>query len=166
MTLNTGLYYLVFFILAAITLFAGVMTVSLRNVVHSALALIGTFFGVAGIYLMLEAEFLAVVQVLIYVGAVSVLILFSIMLTRGLMQSTQTSFNNQWGLAALVAFALFAGMTIIAIAGNWPVGSTPITTDLVPTLGKLLVTSYVLPFEVVSVLLLGALVGALLIARD
>ncbi len=166
MTLTTGLYYLVFFILAAITLVAGVLTVSLRNVVHSALALVGTFFGVAGIYLLLEAEFLAVVQVLIYVGAVSVLILFSIMLTRGLMQSTRTSLNDQWGIAALVAFALFAGMTIIAIAGNWPVGSTSITTDLVPALGKLLVTSYVLPFEVVSVLLLGALVGALLIARD
>ncbi len=166
MTLNTGLYYLVFFILAVITLFAGVMTVSLRNVVHAALALIGTFFGVAGIYLLLEAEFLAVVQVLIYVGAVSVLILFSIMLTRGLMQSTYTSLNNQWGIALLVSIALFAAMTVIAIVGNWPVGSTAITGDLVPALGKLLVTSYVLPFEVVSVLLLGALVGALLIARD
>ncbi|MGB8646546.1 MAG: NADH-quinone oxidoreductase subunit J [Anaerolineae bacterium] len=166
MTLTTGLYYLVFFIVAAVTLGAAVLTVSLRNVVHSALALVGTFFGVAGIYLLLEAEFLAVVQVLIYVGAISVLILFAIMLTRGLMQASNRSLNDQWGLAALVSFALFAGMTGIAITGHWPVGTTDITTDLIPQLGKLLVTSYVLPFEVVSVLLLGALVGALVIARD
>ena len=166
MSLTDAIYYLVFIILAVITLVSAVLTVTLRNIVHAALALVGAFFGVAGIYLLLEAEFLAVVQVLIYVGAISVLILFAIMLTRGLMQSTQSSLNSQWELAAVVAAALFGGMAIVAIAAPWSLGSASITADLVPQLGKLLVTTYVLPFEVVSVLLLGALVGALMIARD
>lgn len=166
MALNDVLYYLVFFLLSAVTLIAGLLVVTLRNVVHSALALVGAFFGVAGLYLLLEAEFLAVVQVLIYVGAISVLILFAIMLTRGLMTSVQTSANNQWAAAALLSIFLFLGMLLIAARGPWPIATQPITTDLVPRLGTLFVTSYVLPFEVVSVLLLGALVGALLIARD
>ena len=166
MTVTEGLYYLVFIILAVVTLGAGLLTVTLRNIVHSALALVGAFFGVAGIYLLLEAEFLAVVQVLIYVGAISVLILFAIMLTRGLMQSDRSQSNRQAGPAALVALVLFGGMALMAIRGPWPVASVAITADLVPRLGTLLVTTYVLPFEVVSVLLLGALVGALVIARD
>jgi NADH:ubiquinone oxidoreductase subunit 6 (subunit J) len=166
MSLNDVLYYLVFFLLAAVTLIAGLLVVTLRNVVHSALALVGAFFGVAGLYLLLEAEFLAVVQVLIYVGAISVLILFAIMLTRGLMSSVETGVNGQWAAAALIAIFLFLGMLLVAARGPWPVDTQAITTDLVPRLGTLLVTTYVLPFEVVSVLLLGALVGALLIARE
>ena len=103
MPLNDLIYYLVFLLLSAVTLIAGLLVVTLRNVVHSALALVGAFFGVAGLYLLLEAEFLAVVQVLIYVGAISVLILFAIMLTRGLMTSVQTGVNNQWAAAALIS---------------------------------------------------------------
>lgn len=166
MSLTDIVYYLVFFLLATVTLIAGLMVVTLRNVVHSALALVGAFFGVAGLYLLLEAEFLAAVQVLIYVGAISVLILFAIMLTRGLMASVQTGVNGQWAAAALISVFLFLGMLLVAARGPWPVDTQSITTDLVPGLGTLLVTTYVLPFEVVSVLLLGALVGALLIARE
>lgn len=170
MSLNDALYYLVFFVLAAVTLIAGLLVVTVRNVVYAALALVGAFFGVAGLYLLLEAEFLAVVQVLIYVGAISVLILFAIMLTRGLMSTAQTGVNAQWAAAALIAVFLFLGMFLVAGRGPWPLNTDPntqkITTDLVPQLGTLLVTTYVLPFEVVSVLLLGALVGALLIARE
>ncbi len=168
MSLNDTLYYLAFFVLAALTLIAAIITVTVRNVVHAALALVGAFFGVAAIYLLLEAEFLAVVQVLIYVGAISVLILFAIMLTRGLMQSTETGVNAQWAAAALLALFLFLGMFLIAAASPWPIANPipAITTDLVPRLGELLVTTYVLPFEVISLLLLGALVGALMIARE
>jgi NADH:ubiquinone oxidoreductase subunit 6 (subunit J) len=166
MSLTDALYYLVFFLLAALTLIAGVLVVTVRNVVHSALALVGAFFGVAGIYLLLEAEFLAVVQVLIYVGAISVLILFAIMLTRGLMSSDETGVNAQWAAVALIATFLFMGMFLISARGPWPIDTTAITTDLVPRLGQLLVTTYVLPFEVISLLLLGALIGALMIARE
>ncbi len=166
MSLTTVVYYIVFFIIAALTLGAGILVVTVRNVVHAAMALVGAFFGVAAIYLLLEAEFLAVVQVLIYVGAISVLILFAIMLTRGLMSSDQTGVNTQWAAAALIAFFLFLGMFLISERGPWALATQAITADLVPTLGKLLVTTYVLPFEVISLLLLGALVGALVIARE
>ncbi len=166
MSLPDVLYYLAFFILAAITIGAAVLVVTVRNVVHAALALVGAFFGVATLYLLLEAEFLAVVQVLIYVGAISVLILFAIMLTRGLMQSEETGVNNQWAAAAAIGVVLFLGMVIVAIRGPGAEGTQAITADLVPRLGTLLVTTYVLPFEVVSLLLLGALVGALMIARE
>ncbi len=166
MTLTETLYYVAFFIVAALTLFAGLLVVTVRNVVHAALALVGAFFGVAAIYLLLEAEFLAVVQVLIYIGAIAVLILFAIMLTRGLMQSQETGVKKQWAAAAIIAGVLFLGMALIAVRGPWMVGTQPITADLVPQLGTLLVTSYVLPFEVISLLLLGALVGALVIARE
>ncbi len=166
MSLTDALYYLGFFLLAIATLAAALLTVTVRNVVHAALALVGTFFGVAGIYLLLEAEFLAVVQVLIYVGAISVLILFAIMLTRGLMRTTDTGVNSQWAAAAVVAVLLFLGMTVMVVAAPWRIATQSITVDIVPTLGRLLVTTYVLPFEVISILLLGALVGALMIARD
>ena len=166
MSLTDTLYYLVFFLLAALTLIAGILVVTVRYVVHSALALVGAFFGVAGLYLLLEAEFLAVVQVLIYVGAISVLILFAIMLTRGLMSSDETGVNAQWAAAALIAMFLFMGMFLISARGPWPIDTTAITTDLVPRLGQRLVTTYVLPFEVISLLLLGALIGALMIARE
>ncbi len=167
MSLTGFFFYLTFFILAAGTLIAGLLTVTLRNVFHSALALVGTFFGVAAFYLLLEAEFLAVVQVLIYVGAISVLILFAIMLTRGLMRgSNETGVNAQWGIAALVAVFLFFGMFMIALQGPWPIQAQPITQDLTPGLGASLLTTYVLPFEIASVLLLAALIGALIIARE
>ncbi len=165
MSLTDVLWYVAFGTLATVTLIAGFMTVTLRNVLHAALALVGTFFGVAGIYLLLEAEFLAVVQVLIYVGAISVLILFAIMLTRGLMR-TEGGTNSQWATAAVLALALFLGMLLISLQGPWPAQPANIVGDLVPTLGTALLTTYVLPFEIVSVLLLAALVGALVIARD
>ncbi len=166
MSLTDALYYIAFFLLAIVTLVAGLLTVTVRNVVHAALALVGTFFGVAGLYLLLEAEFLAVVQVLIYIGAISVLILFAIMLTRGLMRNTDTGVNSQWAAAAVIALLLFLGMALMAITTPWHISTQSITVDMVPRLGQLLITTYVLPFEVISVLLLGALVGALMIARE
>src|SRR5919202_3180030 len=167
MGLTDVLWYVAFAVLAGITLIAGFFTVTFRNVFHAALALVGTFFGVASMYLLLEAEFLAVVQVLIYVGAISVLILFAIMLTRGLMRTTDESgTNNQWAIAAIIAAFLFLGMLLISLQGPWPVNPSSIAGDLVPALGTALLTTYVLPFEIASVLLLAALVGALVIARD
>jgi NADH-quinone oxidoreductase subunit J len=76
------LIMIIFFVLSAFTLAAGLMVVTVKNIIHSALWLIGSFFSVAALYLLMEAEFIAIVQVLIYVGAISILILFAIMLTR------------------------------------------------------------------------------------
>lgn len=157
---------LVFFLVAALTLTAAFATVLLRNVFHAGLALVGAFFGVAAIYLMLEAEFLAIVQILVYVGAIAVLILFAIMLTRSLMKSEESGINKQWAWAATAITTLFLGMFLVILQVPWQQNVTTINTDLVPHLGTQLLTTYVLPFEIVSVLLLAALIGAFIIARE
>jgi NADH-quinone oxidoreductase subunit J len=166
MSLTTVIAQLVFFLVAALTLIAGFMTVTLRNVFHAGLALVGTFFGVAAIYLMLEAEFLAIVQVLIYIGAIAVLILFAVMLTRTLMKSQDSNINGQWAWAALAIGVLFLGMFLVILQVPWVHSGAAVYLDLVPFLGTQLLTTYLLPFEVVSVLLLAALIGAFIIARE
>lgn len=167
MDATTVIAQLVFFLIAGLTLTAAFLTVLVRNIFHAALSLVGTFFGVAAIYLMLEAEFLAIVQVLIYIGAIAVLILFAVMLTRGLMKRDTISFNKQWAWAALAISTLFLGMFILILQVPWlQSGGTAVYADTVPFLGQQLLTTYILPFEVVSVLLLAALVGAFIIARE
>ncbi|TAH51653.1 MAG: NADH-quinone oxidoreductase subunit J [Chloroflexota bacterium] len=156
----------VFFLVAALTLAAAFATVLLRNVFHAGLALVGTFFGVAAIYLMLEAEFLAIVQVLIYIGAIAVLILFAIMLTRSLMKNEDSGMNKQWAWAAIAISTLFLGMFIVILQVPWLLNTSVIGTDIVPFLGTELLTTYLLPFEIVSVLLLATLIGAFIIARE
>ncbi len=166
MTTDQVVLYVAFFVLGAIALIGGLLVASLRNVMHAALALMMSFMGVAGIYVLLEAEFVAAVQVLVYVGAISVLILFAIMLTRGLMTRTLPTENNQWIGAATLAVLLFAVLFFIAVGTNWPQGQTINTGDLIPKIGTELMTTYVLPFEIASLVLLAALIGAIVIARD
>jgi NADH-quinone oxidoreductase subunit J len=156
----------VFFLVAALTLTAAFATVLLRNVFHAGLALVGTFFGIAAIFLMLEAEFLAIVQILINIGAIAVLILFAIMLTRGLMKNEDSNINGQWAWVALATSTLFIGIFILILQVPWQLSFTVVDADIVPHLGAALLTTYVLPFEVVSVLLLAALIGAFIIARE
>lgn len=166
MDANTIIAQLVFFLVAGLTLTAAFLTVLVRNVFHAGLALVGTFFGVAAIYLMLEAEFLAIVQVLVYIGAIAVLILFAVMLTRGLMKNESSNMNRQWAWAALVVSTLFLGMFLIILQVPWLINPAAVYTDTVPFLGTQLLTTYLLPFEVVSVVLLAALIGAFIIARE
>lgn len=160
------LTYVAFVVLAAVALVGAFLAVSLRNLLRSALALILSFMGVAGIYFVLEAEFVGIVQVIIYIGAISVLILFAIMLTRGIMTGSETAENSQWIGAAFVSLLLFAVLFFVAITTHWPVAPAPITTDLIPQIGTELVGQYVLPFEAASLLLLAALIGAIVIARE
>ncbi len=167
MSIDLLLTYVAFFVLAAITIIGGLLVAFVRNIMHAALALMMAFMGVAGIYLLLEAEFIAAVQVLIYVGAIAVLILFAIMLTRGLMTRTLPPENNQWLAAGGLALLLFVALVYIAVTTHWPVGTQALAgTDLIPKIGTELVTTYVLPFEVASILLLAALIGAIVIARE
>ncbi|MBI3912889.1 MAG: NADH-quinone oxidoreductase subunit J, partial [Chloroflexi bacterium] len=107
MTISEFLTNFAFFVFAALTLVGALITVGARNLLHSALGLVVALVGVAAIYFLLEAEFLAVVQILIYVGAIAVLLLFAIMLTRGLMTGNLQAFNGQWIAAAIVAVLLF-----------------------------------------------------------
>ncbi|MCL4393857.1 MAG: NADH-quinone oxidoreductase subunit J [Chloroflexi bacterium] len=160
------LTYVAFFAMAAVALVGAFLAVSLRNLVRSALGLILSFMGVAGIYFVLEAEFVAIVQVIIYIGAISVLILFAIMLTRGLMSGAEAAENRQWIGGAFIALFLFAVIFFVAITTNWPVVQAPVSADLIPKIGTELVGQYVLPFEAASLLLLAALIGAIVIARE
>jgi len=166
MSTDLLLTYIGFFVLAAIALIGALIAVSRQNILHAALGLILSFIGVAGIYFVLEAEFVGVAQILIYVGAISVLILFAVMLTRGLMRSAVSAHNSQWVYAVLITLLLFAALVSVAVNTNWNVAQTKVTTDLIPKIGTELMTTYLLPFEAVSLLLLGALVGAIVIARE
>ena len=159
----------VFVVLSAITLLGGWVVITNRSLYRAALGMVLSFFGVAGLYALLNVGFLAVVQVLVYVGAISILIIFAIMLTRGVMDREIVQRNTQWLISALVALALFGvmGYTLVfRMADGWALSSAGLPEKPIEMLGEALVTTYTLPFEVASVLLLVALVGAILIARE
>lgn len=158
----------IFLQVALLTAVAAMAVVTSRNLFHSALALTLTFFGVAGIYVFLEAEFLAVSQILVYVGAIAMLIAFAIMLTRSMMYGRTSPLNHQWGKSSLFALLFFMGLLAFVSAIPWPAAGEPVLADeaLIAALGKEFVTSYIIAFEVLGLLLLLALVGAVMLARD
>ena len=152
-----------FLILAIIGGIGGLLVVTSRNIVHAALYLVVALAVVGGTYLLVAAEFLAWVQVLIYVGAIVVLLLFSLMLTKAPI-GRETLDNQQRGWAALVGAAVLAGLAFLvqdSFAGK-RITLQPARTAQV---GTAIFRDFVLPFEVVSVLLLAALIGAVVIAR-
>jgi NADH-quinone oxidoreductase subunit J len=162
---------LVFIVVAVVTLGAALMAVLTSNMVHAALWLILALFGVAVIFVLLSAGFLAVVQVVIYIGAISIIMIFAIMLTRRLITDIGTQTSSSWPWAALIAVALFGGLTwMLSTWGGF--NTTPQLlsprSDQVVELGQALVSpnAFVIPFEVASVLLLAALIGSIIIAWD
>ncbi len=156
----------VFLVLAVAAVGSAVGVVTSRNIFYSALLLIACLFTVAGFYVLLEATFLAAVQVLIYVGAIAVLIIFGVMLTERMMSESKRAWNEQWWVALLVVIALVAVMLYVVITSNWQISDEIPPTDAVVALGQTLLSTYVLPFEVASVILLMALIGAIIIARE
>jgi NADH-quinone oxidoreductase subunit J len=160
---------IIFLIVAIVTLLAALMVVTTPKLVHAALWLVLALFGVAATFVLLQAPFLAVVQVVVYIGAIAILMIFAIMLTRNVMSGDRPQINSNWGWAALLALVFFAGMFFVvfnsgaAEAALQPLGAG---YDPVSQLGQQLVSpnAYVIPFELASVLLLAALVGAIVIA--
>jgi len=164
---------IVFILISAATIIAAWIVVTDRNLFHAAIALMASFAGVAGLYILMDAGFLAAAQLLVYIGAISILIIFSIMMTRRLMQTTESAYNTQWRWAIIGALLTF-GLLAVLIFQTWPAeqfASAPaaegLLEDSVSSLGRALVDvdQFVLPFEIASVLLLAALVGAIVIAR-
>lgn len=154
--------------IATLVAVAALFTVLAPNLFHSALGLVATLFGIAGVYVMLEAEFLAVSQILVYVGAISTLITFAIMLTRGMMYGRTAATNRQM-LASILVTSLFFFATLGVVNNvEWPMVGAPIGDGeaLIAKLGELFVTVYILPFIMMALLLLVALAGAILLARD
>ena len=159
----------IFIVLSGITLFGAWVVITNRNLYRAALGLVLSFLGVAGLYALLNIGFLAVVQVMIYVGAIAILIVFAIMLTRSVMDREAVQSNSQWivsAVAALLLFGLLAYMLLFRVADKWSLSSAGPPQEPIVALGEALVTTYALPFEVASVLLLVALVGAIVIARE
>jgi len=160
---------IVFLIVALVTLGAGFMVVTTRNLVHAALWLVATLFGVAITYALLNANFLAVVQVVVYIGAIAILFIFAVMLTRKDMRDQGPQLNRNWWFGALLAVLTFSGLFFLLQGWNGMSGTAtalPSGFDAVSELGNELVSpaGYVLPFEVASVLLVAALVGAVYVA--
>jgi NADH-quinone oxidoreductase subunit J len=156
--------FIAFFLLSVMAIGGAVFMINLTRVVHMALALAFTFLSIAGIYVTLHAEFLAVVQVLIYTGAVTILMLFGIMLTR---HQGQEEEGSPWqGIFSFVGVGAFFGLLMWAIYQTPFSGETGMTDSYtVARLGEVVFKQYVIPFEATSVLLLVALVGAIILAR-
>ena len=157
---------LIFAFASLVTLGAAIAVVTNKNILHSAYYLILAFVGVAAIYVMLEAPFIAVVQILVYIGAIAILVIFAIMLTRKLMSKEMEQQNAQWIPSALGALALFVVLGWIVYTAGWPVHDGTVPAEPITQLGEDLLTTYLVPFEIASVLLLAALVGAILIGRE
>lgn len=177
----------VFIAIALFTMVSGFLVVASPNVFHNALALVATLFGIAGLYILMEAEFLAVSQVLVYVGAIATLITFAAMLTRSMMHMRTSGLNRQWGKSALFAVLFFAALLGFIQGMPWPTEAPTVVADntiaatgemitaeglfasyeeMIAALGTQFVTTYVVAFEVLGLLLLVALVGAVMLARD
>ncbi len=167
---------LVFWIIAVILVGSALAVVSLRNIVHSALALVIVFAMAAGIYVLLNAEFIAIVQILIYVGAITILILFAIMLTRVTGKQSTNPVSKQWWLGAIVSILIGTGIIYAEMNSSHAVSNEGVSSALpgnvsnVVRIGQLLYSptgySYVLPFEVASLVLLVAIIGAIVIGRE
>ena len=150
------------FLLAGLVLASAVLVVRLRNVFRAALSLGLVLIGVAGLFILLEADFLAFVQILVYVGAILTLVVFAVMLTARV-PSSKAAPPHATIPAAIVSLALFALLASVVHAVAPAVPSEPVT---LPQLGRELVTTLVLPFEVISVLFVSAMVGAIAVAAS
>jgi NADH-quinone oxidoreductase subunit J len=186
---------IIFFVLSALVLVSGIMVVFVRNIIHAALWLIASFAGVSALYFLFEAPFIGVVQILVYAGAVSILMLFAIMLTRQITGEATRQLFERWWVAAIVAIGIFALVLVPTIfspglpaangqTGTWPrndliaataqpaegaanqqTASTPAVAGALE-IGRSFMREYLLPFEVASILLLVALIGAVVIAYE
>jgi NADH-quinone oxidoreductase subunit J len=170
-----------FLIFSVVSLGSGLMVVLTRNLFHAVLFLMATLFGVAGLFILLVAPFLAAVQVLVYIGAIAILMLFVIMLTRQMMANPEV-YNAQWQWSALTSVVLFGVLLLVLtplgdeLGGDLAKFSATLPEDptaeveyvTVQELGTALVTrdGFVLPFEVTSILLTAAMIGAIVVARE
>jgi len=159
---------IIFILTTALILISALMVVVTRNLVHAALWLVSTLFGVAVLFATLDAAFLAVVQVVVYIGAIAIMFIFAVMLTRRNLLDKVSQTNAGWPWAALISIATLAGL--VFLSGQMPNAGAQkggITGDPLMTLSTALVSpdAYVLAFEVASILLLAALVGAVYIAN-
>ena len=154
-----------FWVIVGITIGSAFMVVQSKSLLYSAYALLFTFIGVTGLYIFLWADFLAIVQVVVYVGGILVLIIFGIMLTNKItsVNISHTSMQKSVGAVVVIGFISLLGYMILNTP--WLVLSNAEPSDTTSAIGRLLLMDYLLPFEAVSLLLLGALIGATTLSR-
>ncbi len=157
---------ILFLATAGVTLISAALVVTVRNLIHAGLWLVLALFAVAAIYVQLEADFLAVVQVILYIGAIAILIVFSVMLTRRVMADTGPQRIPQWPLAVVLALLVFGGLAYLLAQVQWPLAPDVDVSDTVLALGESFVdpNRFVIPFEVATILLLVALIGSISLA--
>jgi NADH-quinone oxidoreductase subunit J len=162
---------IIFLLSAGLIVVSALLVVTTRSLVHAALWLIAALFGVAVLYALLDASFLAVVQVVIYIGAIAIMFIFAVMLTRKEILEHGPQVNSNWLIAGLFSLLTFVGLFFLLLNWNGSSRSAPVLpggVDTLNALGLALISpdAYVLPFEVASVLLLAALVGAVYVAMN
>lgn len=157
---------LVFFTFVAITFLGAVMAVGLKNIFHNALSLALTLFGTAGIFVFLHTEFLALMQILIYAGAISIAIIFAVMLSPPLALKPPKRSLTKILVSLAVSALVFVSLVYVFIRTPWPVGDPEIGDYSVAHLGEVLINRYAFAFELISLVLLVAILGAIVIARE
>ena len=157
---------IIFLGLVSVIAISAIWVVVSPNLVHSAVSLLFTLFGIAGLYVFLYADFMAATQVVIYVGGILVLIIFGVMLTNKIDKPVIESVSSNKIIGVLISSFIFTMLSVVIIQTKWPINENslpgPSTVELI---GKLILGKYLLPFELVSILLLASLVGAALLAR-
>ena len=159
-----------FYLIAAAMVVSAIRVVTVRNVVHAAMYLVVVLAGVAAQYILLASEFIAATQVLIYIGAVIVLVLFGVMLTRAKLGKDANLSNDYWWVGAITAVMVFGVMaySLLDYYDDEPISRDGLTSQAVDNTEQVsdaVFSTYVVPFEAISVLLLAALVGAIVLAR-
>ncbi|PGZ94658.1 NADH-quinone oxidoreductase subunit J [Bacillus sp. AFS029533] len=159
-------FVVAFFLLSLSAILGGVMMLNSTKVMHMMLSLVLTFISIAGIYVLLSAEFVAVVQILIYSGAVTILMIFGIMLTKHDIESEKPK-RNWRNIAALIGIVAFGVVMFLGVNGlSIDSSDVDLATNNTKNIGLQLFTNHIVPFEVMSVLLLIALVGAIILAKS
>jgi NADH-quinone oxidoreductase subunit J len=160
-----NIYDIIFYLFAAVTVISAFFVVTTRNIVHSAFFLLFTFFGVAGIYVLLGADFVAIVQLIVYVGGILILMVFGVMLTNKI-TNVQIKTGTMQMLPAAIGVGLFTGLLLsVVVNTRWKIIPAVIKQANPETIGTVLMQEYVVVFELLGIILLIALLGAASIAR-
>ena len=159
------LSYLLFGAICLFTVVTAIWVVLSPNLIHSAVSLLFTLFGVAGLYVFLYADFIAAAQIIIYVGGILVLIIFGVMLTNNIDDPKLSNKSQNQLVGGVFSFALLIMLSNIIFDTNWYVKELITRESTVNDIGRMLLSTYLLPFEIVSILLLAALIGAAMLSR-
>lgn len=156
---------IIFYVLAAITVISAVIVVFNKNVIHSAFSLFFTLFAVSGFFVLLRADFIAITQIMIYVGGILILLLFGVMLTTKVTDLQIRAKTLNMLPSVIFSVGIIAILIFIIISTKWNVNQPSMNEETVSQIGKMLLTDYLLPFEIASIVLLVALIGSAMFAR-